>query len=59
MRNGWNLSRVVLRCERDSAVIDDDYVPGMLFDDQFDDRFDLAADEPLFYCLYLFLVESN
>uniref|UniRef100_A0A0K0CUR2 Kinesin-associated protein n=1 Tax=Angiostrongylus cantonensis TaxID=6313 RepID=A0A0K0CUR2_ANGCA len=32
----------------ESAVVDDDYVPGMLFGDQFDDGFDIAADEPLF-----------
>ncbi|KIH54403.1 Kinesin-associated protein [Ancylostoma duodenale] len=32
----------------EGAVMDDDYVPGMLFDDQFDDGFDLAVDEPIF-----------
>ncbi|KAK6052503.1 Kinesin-associated protein [Cooperia oncophora] len=32
----------------EGAVMDDDYVPGMLFDDQFDDGFDLANDEPLY-----------
>ncbi|VDO21634.1 unnamed protein product, partial [Haemonchus placei] len=30
------------------AVMDDDYVPGMLFEDQFDDGFDLSNDEPLY-----------
>ncbi|PIO68163.1 hypothetical protein TELCIR_10062 [Teladorsagia circumcincta] len=32
----------------EGAVMDDDYVPGMLFDDQFDDGFDLANDEALY-----------
>uniref|UniRef100_A0A0R3PGN1 Kinesin-associated protein n=1 Tax=Angiostrongylus costaricensis TaxID=334426 RepID=A0A0R3PGN1_ANGCS len=32
----------------DTVEADDDYVPGMLFGDQFDDGFDIAADEPLF-----------
>ncbi|EYC21463.1 hypothetical protein Y032_0019g3837 [Ancylostoma ceylanicum] len=32
----------------EGAVMDDDYVPGMLFDDQFDDGFDLAVEEPIF-----------
>ncbi|KAJ1357906.1 hypothetical protein KIN20_016171 [Parelaphostrongylus tenuis] len=37
-----------LSCESEGAVIDDDYVPGMLFDDHSDDGFDLAVDEPMF-----------
>nr|CDJ89894.1 Kinesin-associated domain containing protein [Haemonchus contortus] len=32
----------------EGAVMDDDYVPGMLFEDQFDDGFDLSNDEPLY-----------
>ncbi|VDM68940.1 unnamed protein product [Strongylus vulgaris] len=32
----------------EGAVMDDDYVPGMMFDDQYEDGFDLAVDEPLF-----------
>ncbi|VDO60544.1 unnamed protein product, partial [Heligmosomoides polygyrus] len=32
----------------EGAVMDDDYLPGMMFDDQFDDGFDLGSDEPLY-----------
>ncbi|WKY00350.1 hypothetical protein Q1695_014866 [Nippostrongylus brasiliensis] len=32
----------------EGAVMDEDYVPGMMFDDQFDDGFDLGADDLLY-----------